>query len=334
MATAVTLSDANLWSVERRRTELFHCILAEQPHYLVPRRLLMNDSGDRADSDLRVNPNCWFSWQGEPPREIAQAMPLPPTFRHDLDMVWVYGDLSRMATPFWVGPRFRGSIAHLAPGGRVTGLSKTPRALLSSAGVLRSSSSVAHWRNAWETTQSRCGRQWHERGYCSAEHLLHPFHLGALRRYYRHLLRTGGMTLGDSGSPLRYVTHNEGVAAFFHHQLSNVVSQIVGVPVKPSYVYVSCYQNGAELPIHTDRIQCEYSITMLIDQTPEPDDRSSWPLYLETQKGTVAIHQHIGEALFYRGREIPHYRTRLPNGMTSTSIFFHYVDVDFRHPLD
>ena len=104
--------------------------------------------------------------------------------------------------------------------------------------------------------------------------------------------------------------------------------------VKPSYVYVSTYQNGVDFSVHTDRVQCEYSITMLIDHAPELKERSPWSLYLETPKGTVPIHQHIGESLFYRGREIPHYRTRLPNGMSSTSIFFHYVDVNFNGSLD
>lgn len=142
------------------------------------------------------------------------------------------------------------------------------------------------------------------------------------------------MVLGDSGSPLRYVAHNEEVARFFHRQLTSVVSQIVGIAVMPSYAYVSCYQDGADLPIHTDRLQCEYSLTLLVDHSPEPTGRSPWPLFLEAGGRTVAIRQHLGETLFYRGREIAHYRTRLPDGWTSTSIFFHYVDRDFTGSLD
>ena len=110
------------------------------------------------------------------------------------------------------------------------------------------------------------------------------------------------MTLGDSGSPLRYVAHNESVARFFHSQIATAVGAIAGAPVKPSYVYVSSYQGGADLPAHTDRAQCEYSVSLLLDYTPEPVDRSSWPLYLVTASGPVAIWQGIGDGLIYRGR--------------------------------
>ena len=63
-----------------------------------------------------------------------------------------------------------------------------------------------------------------------------------------------------------------------------MVAQIAGVAVKPSYAYVSCYQGGADLPMHTDRVQCEYSITLLIDHSPEPTGRSPWPLFLDASE--------------------------------------------------
>jgi hypothetical protein len=187
--------------------------------------------------------------------------------------------------------------------------------------------------SAWNLRASRQASEFSANGYVSVSGWIHPFHIGSLRRYYRRLLRTGGMTLGDSGSTRRYVAHNESVAQFFHVQLTSLVSAVAGVPVKPSYVYVSSYQSGAELLRHTDRAQCEYSVTLLLDQTPEPVDHSPWPLYLTTRTGPVAIWQGIGDGLLYRGRALEHYRPPLPAGMTSTSVFFHYVDHDFQGPL-
>jgi hypothetical protein len=164
--------------------------------------------------------------------------------------------------------------------------------------------------------------------------LIHPFHLGSLRRYYRRLLRTGGMTLGDRGSPLRFVAHNDGVARFFHRQLARTVGAIAGVSVVPSYTYVTAYQGEAELPPHTDRPQCEYSISLLVDFTPEPDDLSAWPLHLSSAGERVTVRQALGDCLLYRGRQLSHSRDRLPAGMTSTSILFHFVDRDFVGPMD
>jgi hypothetical protein len=48
----------------------------------------------------------------------------------------------------------------------------------------------------------------------------------------------------------------------------------------------------------------------------------------------VTVFQAIGDALLYRGRELPHSRDALPEGHTSTSIFFHYVREDFAGSLD
>ena len=312
----------------------FDCVLADQPHYLVPPHLLPKKADDWARWDLDVNPHCWFSWQGKPPPAISRNLPLPAKFRYDFDMLWVHDGLRGCVVPFWVGPRFRDSIAHLAPGARANGLSARKRSLLALAGVLAARGQDGASNGRWESQRSRAAREFRGRGYACMEHLIHPFHLGALRRYYRHLLRTGQMILGDSGSPLRYVSHNECVAVFFHRQLASMVAQIVGVPVKPSYTYVSCYQSGADLPVHTDREQCEYSISLLVDHSPESSGPSPWPLWLNTNAGTVAIRQRLGDALFYRGREIAHYRTRLPEGRTSTSIFFHYVDRHFAGSLD
>ena len=164
--------------------------------------------------------------------------------------------------------------------------------------------------------------------------LIHPFHISALRRYYRHQLRTGKLHLGDTQSPLRYTAYNDPVARFFHQQLSAVVTAFAGEPVKPSYVYLASYQPGAILPKHTDREQCEFSVTLCLDYAPEPRCATPWPLYLHKPSGKVTVFQAIGDALLYRGCRLPHSRDALPEGHTSTSIFFHYVREDFKGSLD
>jgi hypothetical protein len=164
--------------------------------------------------------------------------------------------------------------------------------------------------------------------------MIHPFNLAALRRYYRNAIRRGTISLGDEQSSRRYVAHNEPVARFFQHQIANIVSAIVGEPVKPSYVYFASYLEGAELKKHTDREQCEFSVTLCLDFSPEPEMATSWPICLDTPTGAIAIYQALGDGLVYRGTKVPHYRSALAAGHTSTSIFFHYVPADFSGPLD
>ncbi len=191
---------------------------------------------------------------------------------------------------------------------------------------------VARRRREWQEWV-RYYSNWFQRGYVSVPNLLHPFHIGALRRYYRYHTRQGSFPLGDGQTPGRYVAHNESVTRFFHHQLNNAFSDIAGTLVRPSYSYLALYQGGAELERHLDREQCEYSVTTCIDATPEPEQQAPWPIQLGTYEGELRIWQHIGDSLLYRGRYLPHWRDQLPYGYTSSSILLHYVDATFDGPL-
>jgi hypothetical protein len=322
-------------AVESDREFLYDCFLADQPSYLAPERLIPAAIRELDDRPLRVSPNVWFSWREELPQTIRANYPLPRQFLQRSGILWVEDPLRGMQTPFWAGPWFQGKVATLTRRAAARNLSRHHRWVLRLAGVLTATDEDPfEEEERWRDTVLRRSDDFRRNGFASVQGLIHPFHIGSLRRYYRRLLRTGGMKLGDSSSPRRFVAHNESVATFFHRRLAGVVGAIAGRPVKPSYVYVSAYQSGADLPPHTDRAQCEYSITLLLDQTPEPTDQSSWPLYLNTSAGTVAIWQGIGDALIYRGRQLEHFRTPLPQGMSSTSMFFHYVDPDFSGPLD
>jgi hypothetical protein len=119
-----------------------------------------------------------------------------------------------------------------------------------------------------------------------------------------------------------------------HEQLAPAVGDIVSAAIKPSYAYFVAYQSGSGLERHTDRPQCEYSVTLLIDSTPEPSEQSPWPIKLDASQGPVAIWQYLGEALLYQGRRLPHHRDRLPQGHSSASLLLHYVDKRFTGALN
>jgi hypothetical protein len=172
-----------------------------------------------------------------------------------------------------------------------------------------------------------------EKGYAPLGNLIHPFHIAALRRYYRYLIRTGAIKLGDGQSLRRYVAYNEPVARFFHREIAGALSAVAGEPIKPSYVYLASYLSGAELKQHTDREQCDFSVTLCLDFSPEPAHATPWPIYLDTPACTVTVYQALGDGLAYRGTRLPHYRRVLSEGQTSTSIFFHYVAADFSGSL-
>jgi hypothetical protein len=188
---------------------------------------------------------------------------------------------------------------------------------------------LAEWQDAVSTCRTSLTQ-----GFAPVRGLIHPFQLSALRRYFRYLIRHKHLPLGDPQCSLRYVANNERITSFFHHQLTYAVSELLGKPVKPSYCYFIGYQGGAELDKHVDRAQCEYTLALCLDFSPEPYKQTSWPLQLQLSVDTVVVYQAIGDSLLYKGREIPHFRTPLADGCTSTSILFHYVDRDFSGPLN
>lgn len=316
--------------------EGFHCFLDEQPTHLVPERLLRQLRGSSGGDGLVVNPRCHLSTDQELPHRLtaaAAAFKAPDLSRATI--AWVEDPATESWAPFWIDAEAAALIRDLRrDAGQIKELPLDVRANLCHAQILVGRSFADSRRKNWSAVAERCRAKFLKSGYAPVSNLIHPFHLGELRRHFRRQVRKGAIHLGDDQSPRRYIAHNEPAARFFHLQLTKAVSDMVGEAVKPSYVYMASYQSGARLEKHTDREQCEFSITMCVDYAPEPRTATPWPLYLDTREGTVTVYQALGDGLLYRGRALPHYRRTLAEGNTSTSIFFHYVSAGFNGPLE
>lgn len=312
-------------------SDRFYCLLDELPLHLVPRparKLLSSVPDDRYA--LTLNPECDLHPAGNFPGEINAPQELRSAFADQGTIAWVRSSTGALL-PFWLGPRLEAVVNEMRSGKSIpASLSNELIAVLTAAGILIPKGKQSERRS---DAVSNAALLFRGKGYAPLPLLLHPFHVAAIRRYYRSLIRKGSVHLGDAQSPLRYVIHNEPVARLFHEQLTGIMSNVAGEPVKPSYVYLASYLGGAELEKHIDREQCEFSITLSLDFSPEPDLATPWPIFLQTSTGTVAVHQALGDGLAYRGTRLPHFRHPLGPGQTSTSIFFHYVAADFKGPL-
>ena len=315
----------------------FHCLLDELPLHLVPQQFLNRQSCRHEPAqELFLNPECSFLPAGEVPEELQAHRDLLEGFNLQGTVAWVRDPATCCAASVLAGTtsrsrRFRDS----ACGEPAPSLPRRSAAIAGAGWHLDARRIIASdvLRSGLKSSRVRA-QAFRERNYVPLGDLIHPFNLAALRRYYRYAIRRGAIRLGDEQSARRYVAHNEPVARYFHHQITNAVSAIVGEPVKPSYVYLASYLSGAELKKHTDRQQCEFSVTLCLDFSPEPELATSWPIRLDTPEGTVTVYQALGDGLVYRGTKVPHYRDVLGKGYTSTSIFFHYVPSDFSGSLD
>jgi len=308
--------------------EQFHCLLDEQPNHLFPRRYVRQLQAP--EERLVVNPDCHFALDGSIPEGVHPE--LVSNFAAG-DVVWVRDPVHERWAPFWLGATLGSWLRGVQAGDEEPrDLPVQARRVLAAARILVGENHQEQRREWWSRTVAQ-SQEWVARGYAPVGGLISPFHVAALRRYYRYLVRTGRVRLGDDQSERRYVAHNESVTQFFHHQLTKAVSDLVGERLKPSYVYFSSYLGGAELEKHLDRPQCEFSLTLQLDYSPEPWCATSWPLYLDVPGGKVTVYQGLGDALFYRGHQIPHYRSPLREGHVSSHIFFHYVREGFEGAL-
>lgn len=311
--------------------DLYFCLLDAQPDYLTPPRLMTQRDGA---GPLMINPACVFAWRGPPSADVAARIGRPDGLFVMPWMVWIDDSATGMVTPFWLGPELAHLLEPYSPG---DGLAERPRddllALLWSAEIVVTPDHAVRRRAAW-TARAAAARAFAPRGWVAVESLLHPFHIGALRRHYRRQARLGKLALGDGQTDRRFFAHNEPVARFFHRQLTLALSDIAGAPLKPSYTYTALYQGGADLEPHTDREQCEYTFSLCFDATPEPAAQVPWPLEVQTHEGPVQVWQFLGDGLLFRGRYLPHGRGPLAGDQTVSNILFHYVDVAFDGPLD
>jgi len=314
--------------------ERFYCLLDELPLHLVPRTALAANP-QPAGRDLFLNPDCRLYAGEELPEELASQKELLSAFALQGTVAWLRDANTRSLIPFWLGPKLESLVRELRLEQPIPdSMPASERSILESAGILVSADSIAQRRVDWEEAMGKAAELFRKKGYAPLHGLIHPFHIAALRRYYRCRIRTGAIPLGDGQSPRRYVAYNDPVARFFHRQIAILFSAVAEELVKPSYVYLASYLSGAELKKHVDREQCEFSITLCLDFSPEPALATPWPIRLNTPTGTVTVYQAPGDGLAYRGTRLPHYRSKLGHGQTSTSIFLHYVAADFTGSLD
>lgn len=157
-----------------------------------------------------------------------------------------------------------------------------------------------------------------------------------LAAHFAAALANGRLRHSSGKGPDRDVAHNDPAGRVMIAALRKAIGGVVGHPVKPSYSFASLYREGAELQRHTDRPQCEYTLSILVDYDPAPGGAPApWPVQLfPPGKPARECRLPVGGGLLFRGRHIPHARPPLPAGHRCRILLLHYVDADFTGELD
>lgn len=97
-----------------------------------------------------------------------------------------------------------------------------------------------------------------------------------------------------------------------------------GLTLLPTYSFARIYTTESKLSKHVDRGACEVSATMTVGYK---NSAALWPICVEHEGKRVPIELDVGDALIYRGMDLPHWREKLPSGLWC-QIFFHFVDAN------
>jgi hypothetical protein len=316
----------------------FHCSLDEPPPFeLIPyaQRRLKRDKMDF--HQFVVNKGVWVQLGPEPPEEVSNRVPHREHFEQSYPVIWVEDPGTKVLAPYWLSTRFIGMVQGLVEG-KISPASLPPQVSerLTIVNILVPTGYEQSRVEEWQANFKQWRAELESQQYAVLRDLIHPMQLAALRQYFRLLDRKGYLIKEPGRGDVhidRYVWHNEEVARYIHFQITELLNQIVPEPVKPSYTYLSTYRPGAVLPRHTDRPQCVWNLSLLVDTNPETDLSGAWPIYLEVAGQTREARLEMGDGVLYRGTEIPHWRDALPAGQTATLIFCHFVPVEFEHSL-
>ncbi len=172
-------------------------------------------------------------------------------------------------------------------------------------------------------------------GYCMLRACVSTSMCATATRYFSDLLEREHLRYDEASD--RFHIHNDAASRVLQAALLPAVRSAVGRPVNPSYTMASLYQGGALLRRHTDRVQCEYTLSLLIDYAPDPGaGPAPWPirLHLAGEPALKDCTLALGDGFLFRGREIPHERPPLALDHRCWVLLLHYVNEDFEGDLD
>lgn len=311
--------------------------------------------GEFDPADLIVAPSFRFEpfdLRAFASRAEKHLSPHTPSF-------WIKTPLTEIELGYWISKEDAACIAELRANGPVPdGLDDgLLRRLIAAKAVFTKDLVENESAQLRESIQDR-SREFASQKYAVVQGMFPPEQMAAMRNFYRAYVDNGFMAFGDDRVERRYIEHNEIIAESFHTQLAKLIGMIVGETVQPSFAYAVSYVAGSQLPPHTDREQCEYSLSLQVDYQPRPaGDVSPWPIFLEplpdaSQLGKIGVSMEweqlpsrnggssvegvylaSGDGLIYKGRELVHYRHALPAGHNSTSVIFCFVAKDFKGEL-
>nr|WP_199040766.1 hypothetical protein [Dyella sp. ASV24] len=161
-----------------------------------------------------------------------------------------------------------------------------------------------------------------ENGYAIVPNLVSREIMNIAWRYYLMYLRTPGDYYGMHEKVKALDRYADALGESLLVAIKPRIEAIVGKQLVPTYSLARIYTPESRLTKHVDRKACEISATVTVGYR---NVASLWPIFVESRGQDVPITLDIGDAMIYRGMDLPHWREQLPEGAWC-QLFFHFVD--------
>ena len=153
-----------------------------------------------------------------------------------------------------------------------------------------------------------------------------PYFAAYLRNYFTLIVQNDklGELGGDDQAPNSHSIYGDPAFDMAMAMSTEDIGKIVGKTLIPQYTYARIYKNGSDLKIHSDRPECQYSVTICLGG----DYEKQWPIWINDYAGkSHEIPLDVGDMVVYHGTELKHWREKFECNM-QYQLFMHYVDAE------
>jgi alkylated DNA repair dioxygenase AlkB len=156
----------------------------------------------------------------------------------------------------------------------------------------------------------RCEQLFEEYGYVVLKQFIPRIMCEYISENIRVLETSSYFNYGDTQVEKAFSAASPAITETLLDVVTPILSKTINCELYPTYSYLRIYVKGAVLAKHVDRPSCEVSATLPISYGCP----GIWPLYIETGDNVTRVELEPGDALIYKGIEIPHWREAFEGG--------------------
>ena len=169
--------------------------------------------------------------------------------------------------------------------------------------------------------------QFQQQGFQKVKGFIPPFFSTYLRNYFTLRVQNDPSLGGDHQAPNSHSVYGDPAFDMTMVMSTTDISKIVGKRLIPQYTYARIYKNGSVLERHSDRPECQYSVTICLGG----DYKKQWPIWIKDYTGkSHEVPLDEGDMLVYSGCELEHWRDKF-EGNAQFQLFMHYVDAQGKY---